>query len=71
MKIKLEQRTSNEDGPYYSADGHVMQREYEGVTENGNPFGGRWVLRDKDGTFIGVDQYRHDLAPRHGFIIEN
>ena len=53
---------------YRSGIGHVMRRE-QGTTPNGNPIGGRWVLRAPDGAWIDVDQYRHDLAPRHGFRI--
>jgi len=54
---------------YEGPDGITMQREYEGVTPNGNPFGGRWVLR-RDGEYVDVDQYRYDLAPRHGLELE-
>ena len=51
---------------YVSEDGFRMARE-QGLTPNGNPIGGRWVLRGPQGEWIDVDQYRHDLAPRHGF----
>jgi hypothetical protein len=57
-----------EDVLYVSATGHTLRRE-EGTSPNGNPFGMRWVLRDPKGQFIGVDQYRYDLAPRYGFEI--
>lgn len=51
---------------YRSAEGHTMQRE-NGVTPNGNPVGGRWVLRAPDGSWIDCHQYRTDLAEHHGF----
>lgn len=47
-------------------DGYRMQREY-GETPNGNPIGGRWVLRGPNAEWVDVDQYRHDLLARHGF----
>lgn len=53
---------------YTSEDGHVMKRE-EGLTPNGNPINGRWVLRSPDGSWVDVDTYRIDLANCHGFEI--
>jgi hypothetical protein len=50
---------------YKSAEGHTMQRE-QGETPNGNPIGGYWVLRSPSGSWIDYDQYRNDLAERHG-----
>jgi hypothetical protein len=50
---------------YRAADGRTMQREY-GETPEGNPLGGRWVLRDVQGGWIDFDQYRHDMMERHG-----
>jgi hypothetical protein len=58
IEIELEHYVSTED--------HHIRRE-EGYTPNGNQFGGRWVLRDKDFVYIDHDQYRHDLMARHGF----
>lgn len=52
-------------GGYALPDGRTIQREYQGETPNGNPFAGRWVLRDAAGTFIDFDQYINDLAERH------
>lgn len=49
---------------YQSVTGVKLSREY-GLTPNGNPLGGHWVLRDKDGTMVAFDQYRNDLAERH------
>jgi hypothetical protein len=43
-----------------------MAREEEGKTPNGNPIGGRWVLR-LGGAFVDVDTYRTDLAERNHF----
>jgi len=47
----------------------VMRREYEGLSPNGNPFGGNWVLRS-DGVYMDHDQYRYDLAARHDMHLE-
>jgi hypothetical protein len=47
----------------------TMQREY-GATPNGNPLGGKWVLRVA-GDFVDYDQYRTDLAERNGFRFES
>ena len=49
---------------YASQEGWTLQREY-GVTPNGNPIGGRWVLRKPEGIWVDVDQSRHDLAERN------
>lgn len=53
---------------YSSACGITMRREY-GVTPNGNPIRGRWVLR-KDGKFVDYDQYQTDLVERHNLEFE-
>ena len=58
-----------EDG-YQSEDGYCMRREH-GTSPNGNKIGGRWLLRGPAGEWMGHDQYRHDLAPRFGFVIED
>lgn len=50
---------------YRSAGGLTARREY-GLTPNGNPVGGRFVLRDADGKWIDFDQYRHDLFEHNG-----
>lgn len=55
-----------EDMLLMAADGRQMMREVNTKTPNGNPMGGRWVLRDVNGVFIDFDQYRHDLMERHG-----
>ena len=54
----------------YESENYVMQREFEGKSPNGNNFGGFWVLRKKNGEYIGYGQYRYDLAPRHGLDIK-
>lgn len=51
---------------YRSDDGHTIKRE-QGLTPNGNPLNGRWVLRDPEGKFIDFNQYRHDLIEHNGF----
>lgn len=52
---------------YRASSGFTMTRELRTLTPNGNPVGGRWVLRDPSGTFVDFDQYRHDLIERNGF----
>lgn len=42
----------------------TMARE-QGLTENGNPLNGRWVLRDARGVWVDFDTYRNDLMERH------
>lgn len=56
---------------YRSAEGHHLRREEHGVSPNGNPFAGRWVLRDKDFKYIDHDQFRHDLMEHHGFVVKS
>lgn len=46
-------------------NGVTARREY-GLTPNGNPISGRWVLRDAGGRWIDFDQYQHDLFERNG-----
>lgn len=53
------------DSLFRADDGSRMEREY-GETPNGNPLGGRWVLRSADGEFLDFNQYRHDLAEHNG-----
>ena len=48
-----------------ASDGRQLMREYNTKTPNGNPIGGRWVLRDVNGIFIDFDQYSHDLMERN------
>lgn len=50
----------------YQASNGFSARPESGKTPNGNPVGGRWVLRDAQGTWIDFDQYRHDLFERNG-----
>ena len=54
------------DIQYRSHSGFTAMIE-DGLTPNGNPIGSRWVLRDPDGNWVDVDQYRHDLFERNGF----
>lgn len=49
---------------YLSDDGCVLRREY-GLTPNGNPMNGCWVLRDKHGEMVGFNRYRNDLAEHY------
>ncbi len=50
---------------YQSPNGFSARIEF-GKTPNGNPVGGRWVLRDVNGAWVDFDQYRHDLFERNG-----
>lgn len=50
----------------YEGEEFVMRRESTGLTPNGNPIGGRWVLRTVRGEWVDVDQYRFDLEARAG-----
>ncbi len=54
---------------YLSANGFSARRE-EGFTPNGNPIGQRWVLRDANGAWVDVNQYRHDLFEHHGLCTD-
>lgn len=65
MKIKMREVR---DEVYEGEGGLRMEREH-GLTPNGNPMGGRWVLRDKDGKLVDFDQYRNDLAERNDLDI--
>lgn len=60
-----------EVGPdvYRAANGFSARRE-EGITPDGNPVGQRWVLRDENGAWVDVNQYRHDLFEHHGLCID-
>lgn len=49
---------------YQLSEGHSAQREV-GLTPNGNPLSGRWVLRNGNGDYVDMDAYRHDLFERH------
>lgn len=51
----------------YEGDGGFAMRREQGKTPNGNEIAGRWVLRDAQGDWVDVDQYRFDLMERHGF----
>lgn len=55
---------------YESSDGYVMKREY-GMTPNGNPLNGRWVLRDATGAAVGFDRYRNNLAEHYNLRLES
>jgi hypothetical protein len=53
---------------YSSESGMVIKRE-QGLTANGNPIGGRWVLRDIQGDMVEVEQYINDLVERHNLTL--
>ena len=59
------QATLTDKGVYALPDGRLISRATEGISPNGNPLTGLWVLRGADGTLIDYDRYRHDLAERH------
>lgn len=56
------------DDIYQSSDGHLARREY-GLTPNGNPLQGYWVLRDAAGAFLDFNRYRHDLFGQNGLCM--
>lgn len=58
MAIKLFETVKDEA---YEGGAFTLKREYEGLTPNGNPFGGRWVLRSA-GALMCFDSYRNDIA---------
>lgn len=49
----------------YRAECGFTARREQGDTPNGNPVGGRWVLRDARDALVDFDQYRHDLFERN------
>lgn len=59
-RVDIVMRAVN-DERYESDLGYVLAREH-GETPNGNPISGRWVLRDRTGTMLEIDQYRNDIA---------
>jgi len=68
MHAPLKQRQADPER-YIFEGGLAIQREELGTTPQGNPIGGRWVLRSGDGDWIDCDQYRADLAERHGLSL--
>lgn len=54
-----------EEETFTSGSGYSARREH-GLTPNGNPVNGRWVLRDAKGAWVDFDKYRHDLWERNG-----
>jgi hypothetical protein len=70
MSTPLTVHDFNLDTEWYSAaDGRTIRREH-GLSPNGNPLCGRWVLREADGTFVDYDQYRYDLFSMHDFTAD-
>jgi len=53
-----------DDDQHRCSGGFTAKREC-GLTPNGNPMAGRWVLRDAAGSFVDFDQYRTDLFERN------
>lgn len=53
-------------GDYLRLEGkYELRREY-GETPNGNPIGGRWVLRESEtGEWVDMSTHRHDLASQY------
>jgi len=50
---------------YVTEYGWRMEREESGLTPDGIPIDGRWVLRDHQGTFVDWGPDRHVLAKRN------
>lgn len=55
----------NEDTDTYTCDEYIINRDWHGLTPQGNPMGGRWVLKDLDGKYLDHDRYRNDLFERN------
>lgn len=55
---------------YQSECGKTLKRE-DGQTLNGNPIGGNWVLRNKNGVYMDHHQYRNDLASWFGLTLQD
>lgn len=45
---------------YVSDCGYNLEREY-GLSPNGYPLNGKWVLRDPTGKMLDFDKYRYDI----------
>lgn len=61
------------EGPrdHYTPVGRLnasLKREH-GLSPNGNPFAGVWVLRGDGGAYIDHDQYRNDLIERNNITL--
>lgn len=67
--MKMQQVGEDEQGSevYKAENGYTMRREYTGLTPNGNPMSGRWVLRNAAGELVDFHQYRHDLLEHNNF----
>jgi len=61
----LVKMASVSDTEWRAPDGEYVMRRENGLTPNGNPLNGRWVLRDAGGAFLDFDRYSNDLAERH------
>jgi hypothetical protein len=69
MKTLIMNDRKNEDF-YIGEDGTVMRRE-TGKMPNGDEIDREWVLRDKEGNYIGHGQFRQGLAERNGFELKH
>lgn len=58
-----------ESDVYRATNGFIARRE-DGITPIGAPIGLRWVLRDANGAWVDVNQYRHDLFEQNGFCTD-
>ena len=66
--MPIEMAYNQAERRYRTADGTTVGREFHGTTPEGNPLGGRWVVRDEQGAFVDVEQYRTELASRFHFV---
>lgn len=65
-------QTVSKNGEVYTFDnGFTMKREWETKTPNGNRMGGRWVLRDINGSLLEFDLYANDIACRYNLDLYN
>lgn len=62
---------ANGDESYVAFDAFTTMRRCKNIrTPNGNSLDGRWGLFH-NGNLIDWDQYRNDLAERHGLKLSN
>jgi hypothetical protein len=67
MKIKID-LAIRDIFLYGLTNGSTMKREY-GVTPNRNYIGGRWVIRNRKGKILQIDQYRNSAVEKAGLSI--
>jgi len=69
LECKVRRMMQITENHYQADDGVKLKREY-GLTPNGNPMDGRWVLRNEKGDMVDFDKYRNDLAEHYMLKLE-